>query len=235
MDNLKFKIQNSKFFFSLFFFFILFSSFHCFAQQQFIDIDENTQNRIMSAAVQTCDYSPNINHNPTLIESHKQIPAYGLYQNHWDTLFIRSIKLDIPFFDNQIKINLVQERNTPFAFPISSTILTNYIKNRGRQHSGVDFDVHKNEPVVSCFDGVVRIAKKYIEYGNTVVIRHYNGLETVYAQLDNVWVKTEQIVKAGELIGYVNNTNENKRNVLHFEIRFFNDFFNAEKVINFTD
>jgi murein DD-endopeptidase MepM/ murein hydrolase activator NlpD len=213
----------------------LLSPFFLFAQQQYIDIDENAQNRIMSAVVFPCDYSANYNLNPVLIENNNQIPAYGLYQNLWDTLFIRSEKLDIPFFENQIKINLVQEGNLPFTFPISSIVLTSYIKNRGRQHTGIDFAVLKNEPVVSCFDGVVRITKKYSEYGNTVVIRHYNGLETVYALLDNVWVKTGQIVKAGELIGYINNTNESKRNVLHFETRFLNEFFNPEKVINFTD
>ena len=215
---------------------LLLSPFLLSAQQPIIDIDENAQNRIMTAPVQECDFYTHTNLNMNLImDKNKQVPAYGLYDNQWDTLHIRSAKIEIPFFDNHLKIMLVQEGNTPFAFPISGAVSTSYVKFKNRQHAGVDFSVQKKEPVVSCFDGVVRIAKKFAEYGNTVVIRHFNGLETVYALLDNVCVTTEQKVNAGELIGYVNVANHNKKNALHFEIRFFNEFFNPEKVINFTD
>jgi len=218
----------------LFVFCFLLSPFFLFAQQSHIDIDENAQNRIMSAAVQNCDLNAHINVNRiTVIENNNQIPAFGLYQNQWDTLYIRSKKLEIPFFEDQLKIMLIQDGNTPFAFPISGVVSTGYIKNKGKQHTGIDFSVQKNEPVVACFDGVVRIVKKFEEYGNTVIIRHYNGLETVYALLDNVNVVTGQKVQAGDLIGYTGN--RDKKNALHFETRFLNEFFNPEKVINFSE
>ena len=207
--------------------------FFCLAQQPIIDIDENTQNRIMAAEVKACDYTPNFNVDKTsIIKNNKQIPAFGLYQNLWDTLYIRSEKIEIPFFDDKLKIILIQEGNTPFTFPISGNLSQSFIKNKGKQHTGIDFSVSKSEPVVACFDGVVRIAKKYETYGNTVIIRHYNGLETVYASLNQVCVTSNQQVKAGELIGYVG---INSKNVLHFEIRFLNEFFNPEKVINFSE
>jgi len=221
---------------SLLLFSLLLSPLFLFAQQPFIDIDEQAQNRIMVTPVHSCDFYPNLNVNQaSIINNNNQIPAFALYQNLWDTLFIRSEMIEIPFFDNQLKIMLVQEGNTPFAFPISNTVSVGYIKNRGRQHTGIDFSVQKREPVVACFDGVVRIAKKYCEYGNTVVIRHYNGLETLYALLENVFVVTGQQVKAGELIGYATPAEPNKKNALHFETRFLNEFFNPEKVINFTE
>jgi murein DD-endopeptidase MepM/ murein hydrolase activator NlpD len=186
--------------------------------------------------VQNCDFCADFQiDQATFIVNNKQIPAFGLYQNLWDTLHIRSEKIEIPFFDNQLKIILIQEGNTPFAFPVSGSVSTGYIKNRGKQHAGVDFLVQKNEPVVACFDGVVRIAKKFEEYGNTVVIRHYNGLETLYAMLDNVCVVSGQKLNAGELIGYISIPNQNKKNALHFETRFLNEFFNPEKIINFSD
>jgi len=213
-----------------------FLPFSLFAQQPVIDIDEHSQNRIMSATVQSCDFHPNLNYNHiSLIKNTQQIPAYALYQNLWDTLFIRSEIIEIPFFENQLKIMLVQEGNTPFAFPTSGAVSTGYVKNRGRQHTGIDFTVTKKEPVVACFDGVVRLAKKFEEYENTVVIRHYNGLETLYALLENVYVTSGQKVNAGELIGYISNTTHPKKNALHFEIRFLNEFFNPEKVINLTE
>jgi len=215
---------------------LLLSPFLLFAQQPYIDIDESTQNRIMAGPVQSCDFYAGMNRNHfSITENEKYIPAYGLYSNQWDTLFIRSEKMEIPFFDNQLKILLVQEGNTPFAFPISGVVSTGYIKTKLKQHAGMDFAVQKKEPVVACFDGVVRIAKKYEEYGNTVVIRHYNGLETVYALLDNVAVNTGQKVNAGELIGYVALSNESKKIALHFETRFLNEFFNPEKIINFSE
>jgi murein DD-endopeptidase MepM/ murein hydrolase activator NlpD len=217
--------------FYLFFFF----PFLLFSQQPFIDIDENTQNRIMSVVVQHCDFDVHLNANSLLIENNRQIPAFGLYQNLWDTLYIRSEKIEIPFFDNQLKIILVQEGNMPFAFPVSGSISTGYIKYRGKQHTGIDFMVTKNEPVVACFDGVVRIANKFEEYGNTVVLRHYNGLETLYAMLENVCVVSGQKLHAGELIGHAGIPDKNKKNALHFETRFLNEFFNPEKVINFQE
>ncbi|MCL2435293.1 MAG: peptidoglycan DD-metalloendopeptidase family protein [Lentimicrobiaceae bacterium] len=211
---------------------LLLSPFSLFAQQPFIDIDEAAQNRIMASSVQNCDFHVGLNLNQlSIIENNRQIPAFGLYENQWDTLYIRNEKIEIPFFDNQLKIMLVQDGNTPFAFPISGVVSTGFIKHKGRQHAGVDFTVQKNEPVVACFDGVVRIAKKFEEYGNTVVIRHYNGLETVYARLDYVYVKTGQKVSAGDLIGYVGG----KNNIMHFETRFLNEFFNPEKMINFLE
>jgi murein DD-endopeptidase MepM/ murein hydrolase activator NlpD len=170
----------------------------------------------------------------TIIENNNQIPAYGLYQNQWDTLYIRSESIDIPFFDNQLKIILIQDNNTPFAFPVSGALSTGYVKNKGKQHTGVDFLVQKDEPIVACFDGVVRVAKKFEEYDNTVVIRHYNGLETLYALLDDVCVITGQKIKAGEVIGHIGTT-QYKKSVLHFETRFMNDFFNPEKVINLSE
>ena len=217
-------------------FFLLTLLLPCVAQQPNIDIDENSQNRIMVSSVQSCDFYPNLKvEHSSIIQNNNQIPSFALYQNLWDTLFIRSEMLEIPFFDNQLKIMLVQEGNTPFAFPISGAVSIGYIKNRSRQHAGIDFSVQKKEPVVACFDGVVRIVKKYEEYGNTVVIRHYNGLETLYAQLDNVCVITEQKVHAGELIGYSTYSDTNKKNALHFETRFLNEFFNPEKIISISE
>jgi len=89
--------------------------------------------------------------------------------------------------------------------------------------------------VKSCFDGVVRMANYYGDYGLTVVVRHYNGLETVYAHLDKLCVKPNQIVKAGQVIGQTGNTGNTKECVLHFETRFMNEYFDPELVIDFEE
>jgi len=216
-------------------FFILFFPLLLFAQLPAIDIDEKTQNNIMQGRIVACDFAEGFaTHSVKLIENNNQIPAYSLYQNYWDTLYLRSQKIEIPFYDEQIKFLLIQEGNTPFAFPISSTVSVGFVKNKGKQHVGVDFSVQKREPVVASFDGVIRISKKYEEYGNTVVIRHYNGLETVYALLNQVNVISGQKVNAGDLIGYVGSV-DGKKHTFHYETRFFNEIFNPEKMINFSE
>ena len=67
------------------------------------------------------------------------------------------------------------------------------------------------------------------------MIRHYNGLETVYAHLKEISVVPGQIVKAGDLIGNAGNTGNAIDPTLHFEIRLFNELINPNKVIDFVN
>ena len=79
------------------------------------------------------------------------------------------------------------------------------------------------------------MACNYGDYGTTVVVRHYNGLETVYAHLDKVSVQPNQIVKAGQVIGQTGTSGNTKECILHFETRFMNEYFDPELVIDFDE
>jgi len=212
----------------------LFIFMSTFGQAIFVDIDENSQQNVQTDVI---DYNIDDYHidfsTASFITNTFQIPAYGLYDNSWDTIHIRPVVLTIPFYDDAIKIPLIQEKNNPFAFPCSGVPVLGYGgMNRGKFHTGIDFKVNKNDPVVACFDGVVRIAHFYGDYGNVVVIRHYNGLETVYAHLDKFAVKTGQIVSAGDLIGSAGETGNCQTPLLHFKVRFLNEYFNPEKLLD---
>ena len=79
------------------------------------------------------------------------------------------------------------------------------------------------------------MATYYGDYGLMVVVRHYNGLETVYAHLDKLCVLPQQIVKAGQVIGQTGTTGNTKECILHFETRFMNEHFDPELVIDFEE
>lgn len=106
---------------------------------------------------------------------------------------------------------------------------------KGIFHPGVDLKVASQTLVKSCFDGVVRMAKYYGQYGKMVVVRHYNGLETVYSHLDKVCVKPGQIVNAGDVIGQAGKTGNTGSDLLHFETRFMNEYFDPELCIDFEE
>ena len=166
-----------------------------------------------------------------------QIPAYNLYQQHWDVNHLRSKVLEIPFSNDRLMLLLVQDGNHSFVFPcIYNEITAAYGPNkRGDFHPGIDLAVDYQTLVKCCFDGVVRMAKRYGDYGLVVVVRHYNGLETVYAHLDKLCVKPGQIVNAGDVIGQAGKSGNAKDCTLHFETRFMNEHFNPEMIIDFED
>ena len=173
---------------------------------------------------------------PSITESY-EIPAYSLYQKYWDTTNLRSKLLEIPFSNDRLMLMLVQDANNPFVMPCQfDKIRTVYGETKnGSFHPGIDLKTEPQTLVKSCFDGVVRMANSYGDYGTTVVVRHYNGLETVYAHLDKVSVKPNQIVKAGQVIGQTGTSGNTKECILHFETRFMNEYFDPELVIDFEE
>ena len=173
---------------------------------------------------------------PSISESY-EIPAYSLYQKYWDTTNLRSKRLELPFSNDRLMLMLVQDANNPFVMPCQfDKIRTAYGETKnGSFHPGIDLKTEPQTLVKSCFDGVVRMANNYDDYGTTVVVRHYNGLETVYAHLDKVCVKPNQIVKAGQVIGQTGTSGNTKECILHFETRFMNEYFNPELVIDFEE
>lgn len=173
---------------------------------------------------------------PSISESY-EIPAYSLYQRYWDTANLRSQMLAIPFSNDRLMLMLVQDANNPFVMPCQfDRVRTTYGETKnGSFHPGIDLKTEPQTLVKSCFDGVVRMARPYGEYGLTVVVRHYNGLETVYAHLDKVCVMPDQIVKAGQVIGQTGTSGNTRECLLHFETRFMNEYFDPELVIDFEE
>jgi murein DD-endopeptidase MepM/ murein hydrolase activator NlpD len=125
---------------------------------------------------------------------------------------------------------------TNFCMPTSHTQVSSpFGLRRRRMHSGIDLKVYVGDTIVAAFDGKVRVVN--IEkkgYGKYVVIRHYNGLETVYAHLSKQLVKENQEVKAGEVIGLGGNTGRSYGSRLHFETLFLGMAINPALMFNFS-
>ena len=143
-------------------------------------------------------------------------PAFDLYQN-WNNDYVHSrYSAAVP---EEYKIDLRH-----FCMPTPSQRITSnygYRRSFGRMHKGLDIKVYTGDTIYSAFNGKVRIvAYERGGYGKYIVIRHPNGLETIYGHLSKQMVRENQIVKAGEPIGLGGNTGLSTGSHLHFETRF---------------
>lgn len=205
---------------------------------QNVDVTIYSQNAALHDTVKvTLDASQQLTASYPSISETYQIPSYDLYNSCWDVENLRSCLLNIPFTDDRLMLILVQSANNPFELPcmFDNISLPYGLTKKGAFHPGVDLKVEPQTLVKSCFDGVVRMAKYYGDYGLLVVIRHYNGLETVYAHLDKLCVKPGQIVNAGDVIGQAGNSGNVKDYTLHFETRFMNECFDPELIVDFDN
>lgn len=151
------------------------------------------------------------------------------FYNTWDTLYVRRYADPIPNLNDTVTLYFDDDS---YVFPRKGEFLSPFGYRGRRVHAGVDIRLNLNDTVVSAFDGVVRMAKYYSGYGNCVVIRHYNGLETLYGHLNKILVKVNQHVSAGEVVGLGGRTGRATCNHLHFETRFCGRAFNPKQIIN---
>ncbi len=106
---------------------------------------------------------------------------------------------------------------------------------RGRRHQGIDLPLKTGTPIYATFSGKVRVAKftGRNSYGNLVIIRHDNGLETYYGHLSEILVAPNAWVEAGQVIGLGGSTGRSTGPHLHFETRYYGQSFDPERLIDF--
>lgn len=167
---------------------------------------------------------------PSIID----IPAVNKYYTSWDTLYVRRYSEVPPNAGDSITLPLFNDYSTGYVFPVEGSLLSPFGYRGRRVHSGVDIKLAAGDPVSTAFDGVVRMARYYSGYGNCVVIRHYNGLETLYGHLSKIKVSVNQQVKAGDIVGLGGRTGRASCNHLHFETRFQGKAFNPKQMIDFN-
>lgn len=157
-----------------------------------------------------------------------EYPALSLYPN-WNNQYVHAYGKDAIIPDSYT-IDL-----TGFHMPTPSTRITSPFGPRWRRmHNGLDLKVNIGDTIVAAFDGKVRIVKyERRGYGKYVVIRHDNGLETVYGHLSKQLVEENQLVKAGEVIGLGGNTGRSTGSHLHFETRFLGIAINPIYMFDF--
>lgn len=160
--------------------------------------------------------------------------AWNIYLGTWDTGVLNPYNYNFDFGGFKQSLNLTLDADTlGFAMPVLNIVTSNYGQRHGRQHQGVDLDLETGDTVVSAFGGVVRMSCYYYGYGNMVVVRHPNGLETLYGHMSRALVVPGQSVKAGDILGLGGNTGHSFGSHLHFEIRFMGHPIDPAKFIAF--
>jgi len=161
-----------------------------------------------------------------LMENH---PADDIYNNIWTSTRLNPYKIAIDSLPDSVKIDL-----SDFIIPVPGHITSHFGPRRYRYHYGTDIKLNTGDTVVASFPGKIRIVDYDRRgYGHYVVIRHDNGLETVYAHLSKVLVALDQTVDAGDIIALGGNTGRSTGSHLHYEIRFLGNAMNPAKIINF--
>lgn len=158
-----------------------------------------------------------------------------LYKD-WDNKMIRYPNFDIAKKNDTTSIILENGTDQFYVHPIKSFITSNF-GFRGRQfHYGIDLALHIGDTIRCAFDGVVRI-QKYDRrgYGNVIVVRHHNGLETLYGHLSVPLVTINQPIKAGDIIGLGGSTGRSTGPHLHFEVRYLGAPLNPNDLIDFKN
>ncbi|WP_317192364.1 M23 family metallopeptidase [Hymenobacter jeongseonensis] len=160
------------------------------------------------------------------------------YYSIWDTRSVNPYRVDGRSYRDSLKLKLIDPPRQRFAsMPLVKTPITSGFAFRGyRWHYGMDLDLNTGDSVKSVFDGVVRInAWDGGGYGNYILVRHYNGLETIYGHMSKALVPVGTFVKAGQLIGYGGNTGRSTGSHLHFEVRYQGNPINPALVYDFPD
>jgi Membrane proteins related to metalloendopeptidases len=156
----------------------------------------------------------------------------SLYKNIWNSTQIKYPVNTLPGKNDTVVISLINSGDSPFVMPVKGQILSKFGPRHRRMHTGTDIRLNSGDTVRCAFDGRVRLAKSFRGYGNLVLVRHANGLETIYAHLKAIKVKVNDSLKAGDLVGLGGRTGRATCNHLHFETRLFGEPFDSNKYID---
>lgn len=164
-----------------------------------------------------------------IVKENMENPSADLY-NGWDNKYAHRAT-ELP---ESYRIDL-----RGFCMPTPSRVVTSnfgYRARWGRQHKGLDIKVYIGDTIRAAFSGKVRIVRYEAGgYGKYVVIRHNNGLETIYGHLSKQLVSEDQEVRAGEPIGLGGNTGRSTGSHLHFETRLCGVALNPALMFDFRN
>lgn len=166
----------------------------------------------------------------TVRDSIMNIPAYDIYCN-WDTRNLFNGKSDQSALGQGLNF-LLAHTDCDFVYPANGDMTSPFGPRWGRMHYGLDIDLEVGDNVMAAFEGMVRISQYHPSYGNVIVVRHNNGLETLYAHLSQRKVIPGMHVEAGDIIGLGGNTGRSYGAHLHFEVRYLGQAFDPRNIVD---
>jgi murein DD-endopeptidase MepM/ murein hydrolase activator NlpD len=172
-------------------------------------------------------YAINVTNAPKI-----KAPQVNIKSNYWDTINFNPYRNQLKKYPFQIKFT-----DSTYTSPVmgKKVITSRYGWRRGRPHKGIDIDLVTGDSLVAMFDGIVRFARYSSGHGRTVVVRHFNGLETVYAHLSSYAVKANDTVKSGQLLGKGGTSGNARGSHLHLVVSYKGNYINPEYLFDFSE
>ncbi len=152
----------------------------------------------------------------------------GIYNKVWSTSVVNPYNINLYKMKDTVKIDM-----SGYTHPFLGRITSDFGMRSYRYHYGTDVKLLVGDTIRAAFDGVVRISKWGKGYGYYVLLRHDNGLETVYGHCSKLLVTTDKYVKSGDPIALGGNTGRSTGSHLHYEIRYVGNAIKPTSVINF--
>ena len=218
-------------------FLVCFVSIHCIAQMP-LDTLDSKLGKLVLYSDQSWELLPDNTFDGILNRNLHEIMSSpengGPFVMKWDDNDCYSRVNDLTKLKDTVWLCLEDDAHGSFTIPVNGPVTSRYKYRNGKFHNGIDLDLVTGDTVVSAFDGVVRYSRNNSGgYGNLVIVRHYNGLETYYAHLSKLLVFSGQKVSSGQVLGLGGNTGHSFGSHLHFEVRFYDSPMNPEELINF--
>lgn len=174
--------------------------------------------------------------DPSFLNLISVLPFHDSYQI-WDTVMVHPYHFDLTKMTDTVTLVLNDGGTMAFMAPIAyGAVHSGFGYRSSGPHYGVDLALKTGDTIKAAFDGVVRVSEYNIGgYGNCVVIRHYNGLETIYGHMSKRLIQSGDFVKAGDVIGLGGSTGHSTGPHLHFETRYLGEAIDPASIINFGD
>jgi hypothetical protein len=200
------------------------------AVQSIPDEQQSAQSQIDSAATQTPDQSMQDNFDDLFADSLESIDTTA-----WSASKINTVWFDYRTMHDTAYIPLIDSsRNLRFTCPNTGEVTSAFGPRHRFWHLGIDTRLRVGDTVRCAFYGKVRVIQNDRHgFGKVVVVRHCNGLETLYGHLSKVLVSVNQQLGSGEVVGLGGNTGRSTGSHLHFETRYRGEPFNPCTIIDF--
>lgn len=168
--------------------------------------------------------------------NYEKLVDKDIFKNNWvENQVFAYGGISVSKLPESVDLELIKDARE-FHMPTYGRISSRYGPRRRGMHKGIDICIPVGEPIYSVFEGKVRYAKYNSGgYGNLVIIRHPNGLETYYGHLCQLNIKLNDYVVAGQVIGYGGNTGRSSGPHLHFEFRYCDHSIDPERIIDFSN
>ena len=155
-----------------------------------------------------------------------------IFTEDWNSDSPNPFRVGLDQLPDRISLWLVDSLGA-YKCPNQVRVFSKFGYRHSRRHMGVDLPLRTGDPVYAAFSGKVRVSKRMRGYGNIVIIRHENGLETFYAHLSQLIANVGDWVDAGQVIGLGGSTGRSTGPHLHFETRYRGYAFDPQWLIDF--